>query len=264
MTKLNQIDQTGKKLQDLQVSDALFAAKVSPALMAQAVRIYQDRQHQHTSKVKTRGEVSLTTAKWFRQKGTGRARHGAQSAHIFVGGGVAHGPDGLRPAGKKLNLKMRRLSLIGALTSKAGANQVTIISGLDQVTPKTNSLTTLLKALKLNSNVLLFTAKPYPGLLKASANLSSLRSTFYKQAHLLTVLTAKHLLIDKEALTDLETWLTRSAGSRRAGKAPKAISTKGELASGQKVAVKKTATKKAAVKAAPKTKATKTTKKTNK
>src|SRR5688572_24665900 len=106
MTKLNYVDHLGKKLEDLKVSEALFAAKVSPALIAQAVRVYQDRQHQHTSKVKTRGEISLTTAKWFKQKGTGRARHGAKSAHIFVGGGVAHGPDGIRGASLTLPVKM--------------------------------------------------------------------------------------------------------------------------------------------------------------
>src|SRR3989344_8061779 len=70
----------------------VFGAKINQPLMAQAVRVYLANQRQGNAHTKSRGEITLTTAKWYRQKGTGRARHGAKSAPIFVGGGVAHGP----------------------------------------------------------------------------------------------------------------------------------------------------------------------------
>lgn len=80
----------------------IFATKPNQALLAQAVQIYLARARQASAKVKTRSEVNRTKKKWFKQKGTGNARHGARTAGIFVGGGVAHGPNGQQHY--KLNL----------------------------------------------------------------------------------------------------------------------------------------------------------------
>ena len=70
------------------VSDKLFGADVKLVLLAQAARVYLSNSRQSTSKVKTRSEINRTKKKWYRQKGTGGARHGARTANIFVGGGV--------------------------------------------------------------------------------------------------------------------------------------------------------------------------------
>ncbi len=208
MTKLSHYDHTGKKLTDLTVNEAIFAVKISPALLAQAASMYQDRLHQHTHKVKTRGEVALTTAKWFRQKGTGRARHGAKSAHIFVGGGVAHGPTGARPAVRTLPVKMRRLSIIGALSNRANDQVISIVSGLDQIKAKTSDVSKLLQTIKSpNKSVLLLIGKTHPNLLKASSNLHSLTTVNYQQTNTLQLLRARQILIDQDALSLLETWL---------------------------------------------------------
>src|SRR4030067_2701068 len=89
-----QYDYQGKPQGTVTVSATYFKAKANPALVTQALRIYQSNQRQVTRKVKTRGEIDRTTQKVWRQKGTGRARHGSRRAPIFVGGGVAHGPTG--------------------------------------------------------------------------------------------------------------------------------------------------------------------------
>src|SRR5579884_516617 len=83
---------TGKSAGNITLPKEIFGAKVNPQLMSQAVRVYLANQRQGNAATKTRGEINMTTAKWYRQKGTGRARHGAKSAPIFVKGGVAHGP----------------------------------------------------------------------------------------------------------------------------------------------------------------------------
>lgn len=101
-------------------------------LLAQAVHVYNNRQHQGTSRTKTRGEISLTTKKWYRQKGTGRARHGAQSAPIFVGGGKAHGPDG-RKRTLKLNKKMSSLALKSAISLKLKEGKVAVVEGVSSL-----------------------------------------------------------------------------------------------------------------------------------
>ncbi|MCH7729917.1 50S ribosomal protein L4 [Patescibacteria group bacterium] len=107
-----------------------FSEKENFVLLAQALRVYEARKHPGLSKVKSRGEVSLTTRKLYRQKGTGRARHGARSAPIFVGGGVAHGPKGVK---RELSLpkKMRQKALNIALSLKAQNGEVVAVSGLD-------------------------------------------------------------------------------------------------------------------------------------
>lgn len=225
--KLTQVDHTGKKLEELLVSDALFDAKVNESLMAQAIRVYQDRLHQHTHKVKGRGEINMTTAKWFKQKGTGRARHGAQSAPIFVGGGVAHGPTGVRASGKVLPLKMKRLSILGALTQKAKDNKILVVTGLDQITAKTSNLSKLLKTLELKKKVLVLTAKAYENLLKASSNIKDLKAVNYQQVNIVQVLRSHHLLIDDQALPSLEAWLvSKKAVAKPETAKPKAKTTK--------------------------------------
>lgn len=82
------------KAASVSADPAIFSQTIKPATLSQVLRAYIHNSHQQTTISKTRGDVDLTKAKVYRQKGTGRARHGAKSAPIFVGGGVTHGPKG--------------------------------------------------------------------------------------------------------------------------------------------------------------------------
>ena len=110
-------DIKGKELKAWSVEDNVFG-KANTAILSQAVRVYTSNSHQKTSKVKTRGEVQGSTRKIYRQKGTGNARHGAKYAPIFVGGGIAHGPKGVRPENMILPKAMRRRALAAAMQTK--------------------------------------------------------------------------------------------------------------------------------------------------
>lgn len=121
--KINSYTKTGTKTQV--VLPKLFTEKVNKALLDQAIHVYRDRSHQGTSKVQSRNEVSLVKQKWYRQKGTGNARHGAKSAPIFVGGGVAHGPKGVKRI-LSLPKKMRQKALLSALSFKSGKGHVAL------------------------------------------------------------------------------------------------------------------------------------------
>ena len=113
--KLTKITQTGRT-SSIEVDDVLFTEKPSKELVAQAVRvILANRRHAH-AKTKTRSEVKRTKAKWYRQKGTGNARHGSKNAPIFVGGGVAHGPRGVENYSLKLSKKQKKAALRSALS----------------------------------------------------------------------------------------------------------------------------------------------------
>src|SRR5258708_36482657 len=95
MLKVNSYSSKGTKLTTTVTLPKEWEAKMNRALLAQAIRVYIDRLHIGEAYTKGRGEINRTTKKWYKQKGTGGARHGARSAPIFVGGGVAHGLKGI-------------------------------------------------------------------------------------------------------------------------------------------------------------------------
>lgn len=139
----------GEKIEAVTLPKELFGIEVKPQLLAQAVRVWLSNQRKGNAKTKTRKDVAKTTAKMYKQKGTGRARHGSYAAPIFVGGGVAHGPSGEQNYKLTLPAKMRKLALLGALSVKAAAHEVMVIEGSDKASGKTKQLAWLPKEKKL-------------------------------------------------------------------------------------------------------------------
>jgi large subunit ribosomal protein L4 len=131
MLKARAYSLKGTKLEDFSLPKE-FGEKENLALLAQAVRVYEERSHIGFAKTKTRTEVNRTTKKIYKQKGTGGARHGARSAPIYVGGGTAHGP---KPIRRVLTLpkKMVKLALAQALSAKLSQKQVIVVSGIDKL-----------------------------------------------------------------------------------------------------------------------------------
>lgn len=132
MSKANVYSPTGVKKPNKLTLPKAFDEKPNMDLLAQAMRVYEAGTHTGSSKTKTRSEISATKAKVWKQKGTGRARHGARSAPIFVGGGKAHGPTGIT---RELSLpkKMKRKALNVALSIKAGEEKVIIVEALNKI-----------------------------------------------------------------------------------------------------------------------------------
>ena len=178
---------------------ALFGEKQNDKLLAQAIHVYRDRQHLGNSKVKTRGEVTATTRKWYRQKGTGRARHGAVSAPLFVGGGVAHGPKGVK---KQLSLpkKMRQKALALALSAKAKDGKVVVITGLEILTKTKEAQKLLTKVGKGAKKFTLALADKSAGAVKAFRNISNVNIVFFSDLNAHSVYFGGTILVDKEAL----------------------------------------------------------------
>jgi len=135
--KISVLDLAGEEKSKLTLPSVVFAAKVNPALMAQAVRVYLSNQRRAFAKTKTRGEVSGSGRKIWRQKGTGRARHGDRYAPIFVGGGRVHGPRGNRNYRLGLSKKMKRAALYSALTVKFQKKEMLVVDDLRKIEPKT-------------------------------------------------------------------------------------------------------------------------------
>lgn len=144
----------GKATGRITLPSEIFRAKVNSVLMAQAVRVYLASQRRGTASVKTRSTVAGTTKKMYRQKGTGRARHGAAKAPIFVGGGVAHGPT---PHSFNLNLpkKMKKAALFSALTALLNEKKIIILDAKN-ATGKTKDMANAFKKLNLEDKKIMF------------------------------------------------------------------------------------------------------------
>jgi large subunit ribosomal protein L4 len=144
----------GKKVGEVELRSDIFEVPVSVPLMHQALVRQLANARQGTHRTKSRGEISCTKVKWYRQKGTGRARHGSRNAPVFVGGGIAHGPKP-RDYAKKMPRRMRHAALRSALSAKVAEEQIVIVDDLEMKEPKTKDMVKALAKLKLNQKVLI-------------------------------------------------------------------------------------------------------------
>ncbi len=147
-------NQEGEKTGEVNLNPTIFSAKINEQLMAQAVRVRLANARLGTVKTKGRGEVRGGGKKPWRQKGTGRARHGSIRSPIWVGGGHAHS---LRPRdlSLKMPIKMKRRALFSALTKKLNQGKVFILDKLDLKGIKTKAMVEVLQNLPVSKKVLL-------------------------------------------------------------------------------------------------------------
>ena len=129
--------QDANKKGEVELSDDIFGAPFKPALIRQVVLAFLANARTPVAHTKDRGEVSGGGRKPWRQKGTGRARHGSIRSPIWVGGGVAHGPRKEKDYSQKVNKKMRRIAMISALSRKAKDGEIIVIDSLNFDEPKT-------------------------------------------------------------------------------------------------------------------------------
>ncbi len=136
-------DMTGREVDQVELPADIFEAPVNVGLMHQAYVMQMANARLGTHSTKSRGQVNRSKQKWYRQKGTGRARHGSRNAPIFVGGGVAHGPKP-RKYTKQMPRKMRRQALRSALSVKAGEGSIVVVDRLELKAPKTREMAEIL------------------------------------------------------------------------------------------------------------------------
>jgi large subunit ribosomal protein L4 len=196
----------GEKVESITLPKAIFGVKVNPTLIAQAVRVYLVNQRQGTASTKTRGEVSYSTRKIYRQKGTGRARHGGRGAPIFVKGGVAHGP---KPKKYALSLpkKMKRAALFAALSGKVKEGDIKVVSGLEKMKVKTKLFAQAFHTWAINEknrNTLLVLPEQMETVLKGARNLEGVTITTAQNINTYEVLKHKTIIFMKEAIAIVE------------------------------------------------------------
>src|ERR671935_966127 len=144
MAKATILDRSGKKVSDRELPAELFEAPVNVPLMHQVVVAGMAAVRRGTHSTKTRAEVSGGGRKPWRQKGTGRARHGSIRSPIWTGGGIAHGPKP-RDHSVQVNKKMKRVALRGALTDALQSGKLAVVDELSFEGPKTAEAVGLLE-----------------------------------------------------------------------------------------------------------------------
>ncbi|MDZ7586465.1 MAG: 50S ribosomal protein L4 [Patescibacteria group bacterium] len=205
MTKLDILSTSAKKISTITVKDKIFKAKINSDLMNQAVRVYLSNQRSASARTKDRNQIKVTHAKVWRQKGTGRARHGSRNAPIFVGGSKTHGPSGFQTFSLKMPQKMKQLSLFSALTVKLKESQLLVVDGLEKIKPSTKAFDKIFNALvKQPKKLLLLIDKPQPDIKRGVNNLQYLNLGLAASLNTYQVLNSQYLIFTKAALINFE------------------------------------------------------------
>ena len=193
------VDQNGKKVGEQELDAAVFGAQVNVPLMHQVVTAGMAAQRSGTHSTKTRAEVSGGGKKPWRQKGTGRSRHGSSRSPIWVGGGIAHGP---KPGDytKRVPKKMKRLALRSALTDRASEGRIVVVDNLSFEAPSTKDALGVLEGLKADGLVLLVLAAPEEVVEKSFRNLPQVRTAYAGNLGTHEILYADWVVFTKDAL----------------------------------------------------------------
>jgi len=194
---------SGKKVGSVNLSDDVFAIEPNSVVMHQALVRQQANARQGTHKAKTRGEVKGTTAKWYRQKGTGRARHGDRKAPIFVGGGQAHKPV-LRDYTQRMPRKMRRLALRSALSVKAASSAIVVVDELVFDDPKTVNMLEMLDALKLEGSAVVLLPERNENVEKSARNLDDVKTLRANYLNIRDLLGYDYVIMPKDVVAVIE------------------------------------------------------------
>jgi large subunit ribosomal protein L4 len=197
---------SGATVEEIELRDDIFGIEPNTTVMHQALVRQQANARLGTHKTKTRGEVQGTTAKWYRQKGTGRARHGDRKAPIFVGGGQAHKP---RPRDytKKMPRKMRRLALRSALSAKAASEQIIVLDELNLSEPKTVTILQLLDDLAVSGTVVILLPEHNENVEKSARNLRDVKTIQANYLNIRDLLGYNYVLIPKDSISVIESFL---------------------------------------------------------
>ena len=204
MTSAKLFDFSGNLKGTVELPEALFGAPVNKAVLYDSVRQYLANQRRGTSKAKGRSDVSYSTKKPYRQKGTGRARAGMRSSPIWRHGGVVFGPHP-RDYHYAIPRKMKRIALLSALSDKGVHESVVLVEGVAVDKPKTKPFASFLQAAGLNGKRVLFVTDAWnDAVYRSVRNIPGVDVIEGRNVNAYGILRAEVLLITKEGLSCLE------------------------------------------------------------
>ena len=190
----------GKSAGKAKLDDAIFGIEeIRGDILQRVVRWQLAKRQAGTHKTQTRGEVSVTTKKFVRQKGSGGARHGSRNAPIFVGGAVAHGPR-VRSHAHDLSKKVRKMALAHALSSKAKDGALVVLDDAKAESPKTKELAVQLKGLELENALIIGGREVDENFARAARNIPNIDVLPVAGLNVYDILRRGTLVVTKDAL----------------------------------------------------------------
>lgn len=194
----------GQKVGDYDIDPTAIAPSINKQLLHDAVVMYQANLRQGSHSAKTRGEVSGSTKKMYRQKGTGNARAGSKRTNIRRGGGIGHT---IKPRDYSYRLPKKAVKLATkmAIAAKIHDNQVFVIDGLAMDSPKTKQVASLLSAIGCSAGTTLIATAGIDKMVYLSArNIEGVTVSPVRELNALSVLKPKRLVISKAAIDKIK------------------------------------------------------------
>lgn len=199
--KLAVYDKKNKKIEDLEVKKEIFSSEVNVGLMHQVVIAQLAGVRAGTAATKTRKDVTASTAKPFKQKGTGRARQGTAKSPLFPGGGTVFGPHP-RSYKQKVNKKMFKSALKSALSDRAKSGNLFIVDDFKMEEIKTKNVVNVLKSFKIENCLIVDVNND--NLFTSARNLYGVKAIKSNQVNPYDILKYENLIITKQALKNIE------------------------------------------------------------
>jgi len=194
-------NQEGKKTGEILLAKEIFGVEVNSDLIHQVVISQMANRRKVIAHTKDRGEVSGGGRKPWRQKGTGRARHGSIRSPLWRGGGITFGPTKERVFKKKIPRKMKRKALFMVLTTKAQNKLLLILDKLETAKPKTKEMAKIIKNLKFKQgSVLLALPRLNKNIILATRNLPQVETIEARNLNALDLLSFKYLIMPQETI----------------------------------------------------------------
>ena len=203
MPTANVFNMAGEKIGEIELSEAIFGIEPNKSVLHDSVKNHLANCRQGTQSALTKGEVSYTTKKPWRQKGTGRARAGYAGSPVWYHGGVAFAPKP-RDYSYTLNKKVKRLALKSALSAKAQENEILVIDGLKVEEIKTKPFQSFLTKLGVDGKALVVTENVDEKVVKSARNIEGVTTTTATILSPYMILTSGKMVVDKAALAKIE------------------------------------------------------------
>jgi large subunit ribosomal protein L4 len=203
MPKVDLYNMKGDTVGQIELNDDIFGIDVNENAMHLAVQNQLANRRQGTQSTKTKSEVSGGGARPWRQKGTGRARHGSTRSAQWIKGGIVLGPKP-RSYSYTLPKKLKRLALKSALTSKVNENELLVLDQLDFDAIKTKQMVNLLSALKVDTSVLMVINGKNEAVEKSARNIPGVKTAFVNTINVFDILKYDKFIITKDAVEKVE------------------------------------------------------------
>jgi len=196
-------NQNKEEIGEVVLPKEIFEVEVNSDLIHQVVLSQQSNRRQGSAHAKMRGEVSGGGKKPWRQKGTGRARHGSNRSPLWKGGGVTFGPRNDKNYKKTIPVKMKRKALFMVLTAKAKENMIVVVDKFNIEKPNTKEMATSLKKL-VDKSALLVLSKMDKNLILSTRNIPKIESIQATDLNVLDLLTYKHVVILEDGIKKIK------------------------------------------------------------